>query len=118
MIIGYRDDRDTRLEEIEVDDCDILALEGTIRGERSRIVLSYFDSSKSKSDDDFKRNRVIQSKVESLMEVEPEVALVCLGDMNGRLTRLEPNIVTDVNGRMLEDWVTRLDMHHLNLTDQ
>ena len=52
------------------------------------------------------------------MEVEPEVALVCLGDMNGRLTRLEPNIVTDVNGRMLEDWVTRLDMHHLNLTDQ
>ena len=46
------------------------------------------------------------------------VALVCLGDMNGRLTSLEPNIVTDVNGRMLEDWVNKLDMHHLNLTEQ
>ena len=34
LIIGYKDDRDTRLEEIEVDDCDILALEGTIRGEK------------------------------------------------------------------------------------
>ena len=36
----------------------------------------------------------------------------------GRLTSLEPNIVTDVNGRMLEDWVNKLDMHHLNLTEQ
>ena len=52
------------------------------------------------------------------MDVEPGVALVCLGDMNGRLTSLEPNIVTDVNGKMLEDWVNRLDMHHLNLTEQ
>ena len=38
--------------------------------------------------------------------------------MNGRLTRLEPNIATDANGKMLEDWTTKLDMHHLNLTDQ
>ena len=51
------------------------------------------------------------------MEVEPDVALVCLGDINGRLTRLEPNIATDTNGKMLEDWTSKFDLHHLNLTD-
>ena len=118
LIIGYKDDRDIKLEEIEVEDNDILALEGVIRGEKSRIILSYFDSSKSHTDDGFKKNREIQKKVEGLMEVEPETALISLGDMNGRLTRLEPKIVTDVNGKMLEEWVTKFDMHHLNLTEQ
>ena len=118
LIIGFKEDRDIKLEEIEVNDNDILALEGVIRGEKSRIVLSYFDSSKSLTDEGFKRNRVIQNKVENLMEVEPGTALVSLGDMNGRLTRLEPTIKTDVNGKMVEEWTTRLDMHHLNLTEQ
>ena len=118
MIIGYKEDKEIKLEEIDTGDNDILALEGVIRGEKTRIILSYFDSSKNKTNEDYKRNREIQGKVESLMEVEPEVALISLGDMNGRLTRLEPNISTDANGKMLEDWTTKLDMHHLNLTDQ
>ena len=65
LIIGFKEDRDIKLEEVEVDDNDILVLEGVIRGENSRIILSYFDSSKSLTDDGFKRNRIIQNKVET-----------------------------------------------------
>ena len=70
LIIGYKDDKKTKLEEMEIDKCDILALEGTVRGDKFRIVLTYFDSSKSKSDEDFKKNRIIQRTVENLMDVE------------------------------------------------
>ena len=70
LIIGYKDDKKTKLEEMEIDNCDILALEGTVRGDKFRIVLTYFDSSKSKSDEDFKKNRIIQRTVENLMDVE------------------------------------------------
>ena len=52
------------------------------------------------------------------MEVEPETALMCLGDLNGRLSKIETNIKTDANGRMVEDWITKKDLHHLNQTDQ
>ena len=116
LIIGFKEDKEVKLEELTVEDNDILALEGMVRGEKVRIILSYFDSSKSKSDDDFKRNRELQRKVEELMEVEPEVALINLGDMNGRLSKLEPNIVTDANGKMIEEWTTKLDLYHLNMT--
>ena len=50
--------------------------------------------------------------------VDPNITLICLGDFNGRLTKIEPNIVTDVNGKMVEDWTTFFDLHHLNITDQ
>ena len=59
MIIGFKEDKDIKLEEIVVEDNDILALEGVIRGEKSRIILSYFDSSKNRTNEDFKRNREI-----------------------------------------------------------
>merc|ERR1712055_398078 len=84
LIIGFKEDKDIKLEEIVVEDNDILALEGVIRGEKSRIILSYFDASKSLTDDGYKRNRIIQNKVENLMEVEPRTALMCMGDLNGR----------------------------------
>merc|ERR1711909_14080 len=71
LIIGFKEDKEVKLEEIEIDDNDILALEGVVRG-----------------------------------------------DINGRMTKLEPNIVTDANGKMLEEWATNLDMFHLNLTEQ
>ena len=100
-----------------VDNNDILAVEGTVRGNKVRIILSYFDSTKSKSGRDYDRNRKIQKTIEKLMEVEPDVALVCLGDINGRLTRLEPSIATDTNGKMLEEWTLKFDLHHLNLTE-
>ena len=117
LLIGYKNDKKTKLEEIKVDSNDILALEGTVRGSKIRIILSYFDSTKNKSGRDYDRNRKIQKTIEKLMEVEPDVALVCLGDINGRLTRLEPNIATDVNGKMLEEWTSNFSLHHLNLTD-
>ena len=44
----------------------------------------------------------MQIEVEKLMEVEQDTELICLGDMNGRLTKLEPNIKTDENGKMIE----------------
>ena len=91
-MIGLLDDKKTRLEEIKVDHSDILALEGTMRGSKIRIILTYFDSKNNKSGKDFERNRKIQKLIEKLMEVEPDVALICLGDINGRITKLEPQI--------------------------
>ena len=76
------------MEEIKVDSSDILALEGTIRGCRTRIILIYLDSTKNKTGKDFERNRRIQKQVEKLIEVEPEVSLICLGDLNGRMKKL------------------------------
>ena len=117
LMIGVLDDKKTRLEEIKVDHSDIMALEGTIRGHKIRIILTYFDSTKNVSGIDFRRNRKIQKTIEKLMEVEPDMALMCLGDMNGRLTKLEPNIITDFNGKMLEEWTTNFNLHHLNLME-
>ena len=109
-MIGCLDDKKTKLEEIKVDHSDVLALEGTMRGRKLRIILTYFDNSKSKSGKDFERNRKIQRITEKLMEVEPDVALICLGDINGRLTKLEPHIDTDCNGKM-KDWTTNFNLH-------
>ena len=39
LIIGYKDDKNTRLEEIEVNNCDILALEGTVRGVQNSTFI-------------------------------------------------------------------------------
>merc|ERR1711874_514824 len=33
-------------------------------------------------------------------------------------TKLEPNIITDVNGKMLEEWTSNFSLHHLNLTEK
>ena len=56
--------------------------------------------------------------MEKLIEVEPDVKLICLGDFNGRLTKIEPNIVTDTNGQMVENWSIDLDLHHLNIHEK
>merc|ERR1711874_410064 len=37
---------------------------------------------------------------------------------NGRLTKLEPDIKTDANGRIIEKWTDQMDMHHLNYTEE
>merc|ERR1711913_183715 len=106
------------LKEINTKSNDILALEGTILKSKFRIILCYFDSTKSLSDKDFKNNRKMQKEVEGLMDVDPDTALICLGDMNGRLTKLEPAIKTDANGRMIEKWTEQLSMHHLKYTEE
>ena len=66
-MIGYLDDKKTKLEEIKTDCSDILALEGTMRGSKIRIILAYFDSTKNKSGKDYERNRRIPSITEKLM---------------------------------------------------
>ena len=52
------------------------------------------------------------------MDVEPGKAMICLGDMNGRLSKLEPHIMTDHNGDMREKSTTNMNLHHLNQTEE
>ena len=58
------------------------------------------------------KNRKIQEQIEKLIEVEPEVSLICLGDFNGRIKTLEPNIETDENGDMIEEWMSKFNLNH------
>ena len=74
--------------------------------------------SKNKKGNDFEENRNIQRKIEKYMEVDPDVALVCLGDLNARLKTLEPHIDTDSNGKMVEEWTEKFNLHHLNLSEK
>merc|ERR1711874_56866 len=101
LSIGFRKDNRIKLEEIKVNNNDVLALEGTVRNTKIRIILSYFDSTKLKSGVVFNKNRKLQKEIEKLVEVEPGTTLIGLGDFNGRLTTLEPGIMTDVNGKMI-----------------
>ena len=102
LMLGYKKDRNIKLEEIETEHKDVLAVEGTVRNRKIRIILVYFDSTKKKSGKDFERNRKIQRIVEKLMDMEPKTAMLCLENINGRLTKLEPHIMTDYNGDMIE----------------
>ena len=74
-------------------------------------------SDKKNSGKNFIRNNKIQLQVEKLLEVEPDTSMICLGDFNGRIKTLEPNIETDENGSMLEQWVPKFYLNHLNLTE-
>merc|ERR1711888_419235 len=103
-----------KLEEVETGSKDILAVEGKVNNRKTRIVLCYFDCTKQLSGDEYERNRTIQSKVESLMGVDPGTALLVLGDMNGRLVELEPKIKSDANGEMIKSWTDKGDLSHLN----
>ena len=104
--------------EIESGSSDILAVEGKIYNKKVRIILCYFDCTKEMSGKDYKRNRVIQERVEDLMGVDPGTALMVLGDINGRLKLLEPTIrASDANGRMIESWTDNKDLIHLNAMD-
>ena len=118
LTIGYKIGMKIKMEEIDVKNRDILAIEGTICNEKIRMILCYFDSTKLKKGVHFQRNRKIQKDIEKLMEVEPGTKLICLGDFNGRISRLEPNIATDTNGKMLENWSEEYNLNHLNLSEK
>ena len=64
-------------------------MEGTVNEKKIRIILCYFDCTKKMKGGDFKRNRGLQKKVERFIDVEPGTNLIVLGDINGRLTKLE-----------------------------
>merc|ERR1711942_421356 len=114
LALGYAESANIKLEEIEIKSNDILALEGTINGAKCRIILCYFNCSKAKKGEDFEKNRTLQKEVEKLMEVDPNINLIVLGDFNGRLTSLEPDIKSDSNGLMIEKWIDKHDIFHLN----
>ena len=115
--MGYDKKADIKLEEVETGSNDILAVEGKINNTRARIVLCYFDCTKQLNGKDYERNRTIQNKVENLMGVDPNTALLVLGDMNGRLVELEPTIKSDANGEMIKSWTDKGDLYHLNAMD-
>merc|ERR1711895_310877 len=117
LAIGFDKKADIKLEEIESGSNDILAVEGKINNANCRIVLCYFDCTKEVKGKHYERNRKIQTKVEHLMKVDPNTALLVLGDMNGRLIELEPGIKTDANGKMINSWIDKEDMYHLNNLD-
>ena len=50
----------------------------------------------------YEENRKMQQEIERHMQVEDGVNLLVLGDMNARMSILEPNIETDANGAMIE----------------
>ena len=116
-MIGFKDDRRINMEEIKINNSDILALKSSVRGQKTRIILSYFDSDKRKSGKDYIRNRKIQEQIEDLLEVDPETTLICLGDLNGRMKTLEPEIETDENGKMIEEWIYKYSLNHLNQSE-
>ena len=118
LAIGYLDDGKTKIEELKVDHSDILVVEGLVRGIKIRIILTYMGCSKNKTGKEYDENRKKQRLIEKYFEVDPDVALICLGDMNGRLKTIEPLIETDSNGQMIIDWTKKTNLHHLNLSDK
>ena len=50
--------------------------------------------------------------------MDPDVSLIFLGDLNGRLSKLEPNIRTDTNGNMIEEWIIKHNLNHLNQSEE
>ena len=93
-------------------------MEGTIHKKRVIIILTYMGCSKKKKGEEYEANRELQIKIQKYIEVEPEVLLICLGDINGRLKALEPHIETDSNGKMVEEWTEKFSLHHLNQSDK
>ena len=85
LAIGHIDDKKIKLEEVKVDNSDILIVEGTVHRKKVRIILTYMGCSKEKKGTEYEANRNIQRKIEKFMEVDPEVALICLEDVNGKL---------------------------------
>merc|ERR1712121_465773 len=57
LMIGFKDDKKTIMEEIKTESSDILALEETVRGSKIRIILAYMDSDKKKSGKNYVRNK-------------------------------------------------------------
>ena len=49
LAIGYINDGKTKLEEIKVDHSDVLVVEGTTRGNKIRMILTYMGCSKNKT---------------------------------------------------------------------
>ena len=48
-MLGYKKDKNIKLEEIKTEHKDILAVEGTVRDRKIRIILVYFDSTNKKN---------------------------------------------------------------------
>ena len=49
--------------------------------------------------------------------MDTDTTLICLGDLNERMKTLEPDIETDVNGKMIEDWIPKYSLNHLNQSE-
>ena len=61
LAIGYASNADISLKEIKTKSNDLLVLEGSVLKSKFKIILCYFDSTKSLSDQYYKNNRKMQS---------------------------------------------------------
>ena len=119
LMIGHITDERVKLEKIETESEDILIVEGEIYKERVKIILAYFNCGKLMAGRRYEENRKMQREIERHMVIEDGVNLIILGDMNARLTVLEPSIETDANGQMIEDWVGKMaDTHSENQREE
>ena len=117
-MIGHLTDERVKLEKVDTESEDILIVEGEIHNEKTKIILVYFNCGKLMAGRRYEENRKMQQEIERHMQVEDGVNLLILGDMNARMSILEPNIETDANGNMIEEWVTGKDMIHLNRSEK
>ena len=118
VIIGHLTDERIKLEKLNTESDDILVVEGEIHKEKVRIILIYFNCGKLAVGRRYNENRKIQEEVERYMQVEEGVKLIVLGDFNARLRILEPGIETDINGRMVEEWIAEKGLQHLNRSEK
>ena len=92
---------------------DIMILEGRCFGMGIRLILAYFDVGKTKTGDDAERNRKIRADIEKAIEENTNEGLMVLGDFNAHLKRLDGRR-TDENGRMVLEWIDKLNLILLN----
>ena len=117
-MIGHLIDERIKLEKKDTESDDILIVEGEVHKEKIRIILVYFNCGKLAVGRRYEENRKIQEEIEKFMQVEEGVNLVILGDINARLRILEPGIENDINGKMIEEWITGKNLIHLNRSEK
>ena len=113
LMLIYRKNAKIDLKVVENKNSDNLIVEGAIRENKIRIVLSYFRTGNSQ--DVYEYNTVLKNEIEVNIEKaeENEQYLLLLGDYNGHLGYLGPQI-ENKTGKMINDLILRNNLILLN----
>ena len=95
-----------------------MILGGTIHNIKVRIIITYMGCSKERYGKEYDAKRKLQKEIKKYMAVEPDVYLVWLGDLNGRLKTLKSHIETDCNWKVVEEWMEKQGLHYLNQSEK
>ena len=119
MVVVHKDHPDIELTMVKDTPADVVILNGKVKNKPTRIIASYFDATKLATGREYEYNRKLQEVIEKNMTVDPGVNLLVLGDFNGRLKSLEPEIRrNDINGNMIEKWTHKFALTHMNIEDR